>query len=51
MKEIYAINTKKQTICWPKFKNSEVENCFSESEGQLEILFYCFSLCFYIIKD
>ena len=40
MKEINAINVKKQTIkiFWPKYKNSDVENCSSASEGELEIL-------------
>ena len=48
MKEIKHKETK---IFWPKYKNSYVENCSSESEGELEILFYCFFLGFKIVND
>ena len=43
MKEIDAINT---NIFWLKYKNSDVENFYSESE-----LFYCFCLGFNIVND
>ena len=50
MKEMYVINTKRNKNILPKYKNSDVENCSSESEGELEIVFYCFCLIgFYII--
>ena len=41
MKEINVIN-KETNILWPKYKNSDVKNCSSESKGELEILFYYF---------
>ena len=44
------INAKKQLDILI-YNNSEVKNCSSESEGELEILFYCLCLSFYIIKD
>ena len=41
MKEINAIIKLKETnIFWAKYKNSDVGNCSSKSEGELEILFF-----------
>ena len=42
MKEINAINTKKQRYFGRNTRTQDVENCSSESEGELEILFCCF---------